>query len=283
MSPPAPSPPIPPSPSAFSQAFSAVAPAVGTSIRARLTAWQSGPSAQWRQVAANIEAETALSVGDFAALLTDFATELARGSEPPELCWIQACRLRNKFKGPRVPSPVPAVVGRAVPIVSHAKVISDSSVGLSPDQCEALLRKVAITGALVTRRNIRILQQASLGRFVLWATFCSANPGDCPFTHLPRTTDAIRTALGLGECAVTETLVLVSYRTHGGPATLELFRPTVSDAESYHWYRPHSTAAAPHGMTCPLMPNATNLAAQPEVVHREATGETLLFPIYLAV
>ena len=282
MSPPVLSPPIPPPLSAFSQAVSSVPLTAGTSFVASLTAWQSGSSAKWRQVAANIEAETALSVADFAALILDFASELATGKKPED-CWIDACRGRHKFKGARFPPPVPAVVGRAVPIVSHAKLISDSGVGLSPDQCEALLRRVAMLGAAVTARDARILQQARLGRFVLWATFCLANSAACPFDHLPHTTEAIRIALGLGACAATETLVLVSYRTQGGAVVLELFRPTVCDAEDYHWYRPHSTPAAPHGMTCPLVPNPSNLAAQPEVVHRETTGETLVFPIYLAV
>jgi hypothetical protein len=225
-----------------------------------------------------------LEVADFAALLTDFAAEVARGSEPPETCWVQVCRLRHQFKGPRVPSPAPPVVGRAVPIVNYAKTISDSpGIHLSPDQCEVLLRKVAMAGSAVMSRDVRILRRALLGRYVLWATFCLSNPGDCPFEHLPCTTAAIRTALGLGACSETETLVLVSYQTQGTHMSIDLFRPTIGDAESYPWYRPHPAPTAAHGMTCPLAPNADGLNPQPEVVHREATGETLVFPLYLAV
>ena len=268
---------------AFPQAVAAVSATGGAIALARLDAWRSGAVDQWRQVVANIEAETALSVDDLVALLTDFASELTRGLQPPHTCWIQVC-WRHQFKGPRVPSPSPAIVGRATPIGGHAKVVSDSpGASLSPDQCEALLRKVAMAGAAAMPRDMRVLCGASLGSYVLWATFCSAKPGDCPFEHLPRTTDAIRTALGLGECAETETLVLVSYETQGSHAALELFRPTIADAGGYHWYRPHPLPAAPHGLTCPLMPNAGGLAPQPEVVHRPATGERLVFPIYLAV
>jgi hypothetical protein len=176
------------------------------------------------------------------------------------------------------------MLGRALPIGHYAKIISDSaSVHLTPDQCDALLREVAMAGTAVTPRKARTLRQALLGRYVLWATFCSAHPDDGPFEHLPRTTEAIRTALGLGACPVTETLVLVSYRRQGVHATLELFRPTIGEAEAYHYFRPHPDPAAQHGMTCPLMPNAGGLAPQPEVVHREIAGETLVFPLYLTV
>lgn len=271
-------------PSVFSQAISAVSSTDGGIIRGRLDAWRTGPSDRWRQVAANIESETALALADFVVLLTDFASEIARGLESPEDCWVQVCRRRHQFKGPRFPSPVPTVIGRAAPIVGYAKTISDSpGIHLSPDQCVVLLREVAMAGAAVKPRDARILRRSLLGRYVLWATFCLASPGESPFEHIPRTTAAIRTALGLGECSETETLVLISYRTQGAHAFIELFRPTIGDAESYPWYRPHSVPTAPYGMTCPLTPNHAGLPAQPEVVHREVTGETLLFPLYLAV
>ncbi len=271
-------------PLVFHQAASAVSSGGGALALTHLDAWRSGPSHPWRQVVANIEAETALSLDKFVALLMDFAAELALGKDPPEKCWVEVCRRLHLFKGPQYPPPEPAIVGRAAPIGTYASVVSDSpGVSLSPDQCKALLRKVAMAGPAVTPRDASVLRRALLGRHILWATFCIANPDQCPFDHLPRTTDAIRTALGLGECAPTETLVLFSYQTAGAHPTLELFRPTVADANGYHYYRPHSVPTTPHGMTCPLTPNAAGLTAQPEVVHRPTTGERLVFPIYLAV
>jgi hypothetical protein len=258
-------------------------PDVGARIDAALTGWRSGSSAQWRQVAANIEAETALSVVDFALLLVAFASELAAGVKTPEACWTDACRSGHKFKGIRFPDPLPAVVGRAAPIGNFAKLMSSSGVGLTDDDCETLLRDVAMAGAAVTPRQASVLRRASLGRYLVWATFCPANPADRPFDHLRRTTDAIRTAFGLGHLRATDTLVLVSYRTQGARVRFELFRPTVGDAEESHWYRPHANSAAHHGMTCPLTPNVANLPGQPEVVHSEITGETIFFPIYLTV
>jgi hypothetical protein len=122
-----------------------------------------------------------------------------------------------------------------------------------------------------------------LGRYVVWATFCSTNPDRAPFEFLPRTTDAIRTALGLGDCAEAEALVLVSYQTVGPLAAIELFRPTVGDAGDYHWFRPHPDPLALYGMTRPLAPNLAGLAPQPEVVHGSVRGDTIVFPLYLAV
>lgn len=245
-----------------------------------IEAWLCGPDEKCRQIAANIRAETALASDRLEALLNDFAQDLA-GSTDPLKTWKEVC-YRHQFRGARVPPPVPAMVGRAVPIESYVKEIRVSDrEQMSQAQYERLLRRVAKAGTSVTPRDARILRKALLGRYVLWATFRRSNPTARPFDHLPRTTEAIRNALGMGHIGETETLVLMSYRTQDGTTSLELFRPTIGDAGDYHYYRPHSDPGCWHGMAFPLRPDMQGLEPLPEVVHRECNGQTLDFPLTL--
>ena len=146
-----------------------------------------------------------------------------------------------------------------------------------------MIRKLALAGSSPNPREARLLRRAPMGRFIVWATFREDEPDDDPFGHLPKTTEGIRTALGLGECPETETLVLINWRREGPYATLSIHRPTVADAGMYPWYRPVSDASANWGYTAPLDPNPDELPAFPEVVHENIAGETLLFPLYLTV
>jgi hypothetical protein len=265
----------------FSSAIAILTTVESDCVSVQLTAWQNGTCGKWRQVASNIQAETALGADAFAALLKSFADELGKGAGTAQDCWVQACRLHH-FKGPCVPPPLPQTLGRATTLPDYAKLLSESpSIGLTQAQADALIRKVTLAGNTVSSRDWRILQKARLGRYVIWATFNAANPSQSPFGMLPRTTDAVRTALGLGECSETETLVLLTYGLPTG--SLDLYRPTVAEADKYSWFCPHPNATAPYGLTRPLPPNSAGLPAMPEVVHREITGDTLVIPLYLAV
>lgn len=268
----------------FSSAIAILTPAESDCVCVQLTAWHNGTCAQWQQIAANIQAETALGATEFAALLRSFAAELGKGATSPHVCWVQAC-WQHQFKGSRLPTPLPNTLGRATTLPDYARLLSESpSVALTQAQADALIRKVTLAGIAVNSRDWRILQKARLGRYVIWATFNEADNSKSPFELLPRTTDAIRTALGLGECSETETLVLLTYGVSTGTgSSLELFRPTVAEAAKFGWFCPHPNAAAPYGRTRPLPPNTSGLLAMPEVVHREITGDTLVIPLYLAV
>lgn len=245
-----------------------------------LDAWLCGADDQCRQIAANIRAEKALASDRLEALLNDFAQDLA-GSTDPLKTWDIVCR-RHKLKGTRVPAPVPAIVGRAVSLRDYAKVLSRSSgITMTAEECEEFLREVTEPGKAIQDYQARILRTALIGEFVIWATFRLSDPNSRPFDHLPQATEAICTALGLGHVGATETLVLMSYRTHDGTSTLELFRPTIGDAGNYQYYRPHPDPISWHGMTYPLPPNPRGLDPLPEVVHWQITGQTLDFPLTL--
>lgn len=252
-------------------------------VVSQLTTWESGSCPKWRRVTANIKSEVALSISDFAALLGDFAAEMTTDPANPETGWVTACR-KHHFKGSLVPQPLPHSLGRAAPIGGYAKIISGSpTVSLTPDECEALLRKIILAGGTPNAREARILRQARLGRYVIWAAFDGTDSSESPFNRIPKTTEAVRTALGLGECSETETLVLVCYRSTAVSGSIELFRPTIGEAGNYCWYCPNPDSSAPHGLTEPLPPNPMDLSPMPEVVHREINGDTLTFPLYLAV
>ncbi|MBB5031439.1 hypothetical protein [Prosthecobacter vanneervenii] len=267
----------------FTAALDSLTAAHKTAVETQLSAWDTGPCPKWRRVAANIRAEVALQLADFTALLTDFATELAGVTVSPESGWVNACR-RNQFRGAAMPPPLPTHLGRAVPIGGYAKIISESpSITLTPDMCEQMLRDIHLASGMPTPRETRILQQARLGRYVMWAAFDATHTTQSPFDHIPKTTDAVRTALGLGECPETETLILITYQSVGTGAPNPLHRPTIGEAGSYCWFRPNPDAAAHHGLTEPLPPNPLGLAPVPEMVHREINGDTLTFPLYLAV
>lgn len=267
----------------YSAAVNSLDATLSGAVVSQLTTWESGSCPKWRRVAANIQSEVALSISDFAALLGDFAAEMTTDPANPETAWVTACR-KHHFKGSLVPQPLPHSLGRAAPIGGYAKIISGSpTVSLTPDQCEALLRKIILAGGTPNAREARLMRQARLGRYVIWAAFDGTDSSENPFNRIPKTTEAVRTALGLGECSETETLVLVCYRSTGVSGFIELFRPTIGEAGSYCWYCPNPDSSAPHGLTEPLSPNPTGLCPMPEVVHREINGDTLTFPLYLAV
>ena len=256
---------------------------VRDTVVAQIALWETGGCPKWRRIAANIKAEVALSIPAMTELLIDFAGEMARNPASPGASWIAACR-KHQFKGCPVPPPLPPRLGRASPISDYAKTISGSpSITLSPNDCEELIRKIILAGTAPNPRESRILQKALLGRYVIWAAYRSQDPTQNPFDHLPKTTEAVRTALGLGECSETETLVLVSYQSHSSSGPLKLFRPTITEAGDYSWYAPNPDVAATHGLTAPLPPNLSGFPAMPEVIHGEINGETLVFPLYLAV
>ncbi|MDB6116793.1 MAG: hypothetical protein JWO08_574 [Verrucomicrobiaceae bacterium] len=257
-------------------ALSSLGHAKSALIQSQLAAWNAGASDCYRQIAENIANETALSVAAFATLLDNFVNELALRPAEPEKCWEDACHA-NQWQGHSLSPPSPERLGRAIPINTYAEFVSKADGLMSPDECGDFLRWAGMAGTVLAPSERRLLQKSLIGRFVIWATFYASSTTDCPFIHMPRTTEAVRTALGLGQCSETETLILLSY--HRG--TLALYRPTVAEAAGYHWYRPRADPAATYGMSFPLTPNPSGLPSQPEVVHPETTGATLVFPVYL--
>lgn len=101
-----------------------------------------------------------------------------------------------------------------------------------------------------------------------------------PFAGLPRDTSSIRIALGLGAEDSTRPFLLLNYEA-GDESSLSLHRPTIADAGTYSYFRPVSDPAAKCGLTHPLSPNPRRLKGRPEVVHKQISGKSMVFPYSL--
>lgn len=238
--------------------------------------WKSGGEASWRRIAGNIEIETALVHAEFVRLLEAFASQLRNGAAAQD-AWVCACRSSQLLGRPLPPHQAPEVVGRALALDAYASMIAPSA-GLTEEQAKDVLREVIAKGLAPPPRLARILENAPVGRYVVWATFDRQQPHLHPFRAVERTTASVRTAFGLSHYGITDVLALIAY--HAKSRGLELRRPTVADAASFDRYRPCTNASELHGWTVPLPPNPDALPNQPEVVHAEALGTGLVFPVY---
>lgn len=238
-------------------------------------------NAGWGQLAANIRAECALRFEHFGSLLLDFAQALGRSPAlAPEEAWCNACA-RYELHGAEMPLPQrPSVLGRGSRIRHFAGGISTKRRHVSPAQAERLVRKNA--GRIPPVDEEEILRAGTLGGQVIWATFNVADGNADPLAGLPSRMAAVCTALGLGFHADQELLVL-TYRSEAPVHGLPLHRPTVADAKSYCYYRPHGDAASCWGYTEPLTPNPEGLRALPEVVHAQVGAAALIFPYQILV
>ena len=232
------------------------------------------------QVRRNVVDETALSSADFTSLLNAFAEaeRLAGGGKSLE-GWRTACRA-HKLRGcggrPMPDVDCPAVLGRAKGLEDHAAAIAKASRGnLTKEEARKLLLKYS--GSLNPVGFETFLREASLGNYIVWATF---NPDDSqvdPFARLPSTHQGICTVLGLGHVTPSNTLLVLVWK-HAGSGSPPLYRPTVADAEDSLYYRPRPDADAHWGLTEPLPPNPDGLLPQPEVIMPETTGRGLQLP-----
>ena len=261
--------------SVYEQALNSLSPDTAAEIRKAFAAWV--PHAQLGQVVRNIEVETALAQVDFASLLKAFSGQLSAG-EVPENAWQTACR-QHKMKGRRLEDgQCPSVLGRAWTLRDYAKCVVAASRGsgaLSQQEAEKWLIKRS--GSRDPAHLPPFLVNAALGRFLIWATFNAADTKAHPFDHLLSSHEAIRTAFGLGNRPIDDTLILLAW-SHVGCGSPSLHRPTVADAETGAYYRPHADVNAVWGLTMPLSPNRDRLQPQPEVVMPEVVGKGLRLP-----
>ena len=257
-----------------------------TQVEERIGEWRTEGDTRWSQIADNIIYETALSPADFAALLRTFCGELDKGADPAG-AWITACRA-HQFKGRQMTDDErPGMLGRALPFGAYVafvhRVVRRDPFPINEGAAEGIVRRVCLAGdagQAVSGRDERFLREALLGKHVIWAFFDLKAPDENPFDRLPRTAEAVRTALGLGHIDKREAIVLLSYKSKTEYVRIEPHRPTIAEAANNSHYRPGCDTNERHGWTRPLSPNPLGLEPQPEVVHGETTGETLVFPIY---
>ena len=233
-----------------------------------------------RRVCRNIAAETALSRGDFLAILRRFAALGA--SRTPAEAWRTACR-EHKFRGrPLGPEDCPGVLGRAMSLENLASLINEASpLEFTRGELERLLYRLSgSTGIDEVGEFETILREARLGRYLIWATFDPDERQSNPFQRLPQNRRAICTALGLGRFDRDESLVALAW-DHRAVGSPPLHRPTIADAEDFEYFRPHPDPGASWGLTEPLTPNDDGVGPQPEIVMRVVKAEGLKLPILI--
>ena len=261
--------------SAYQQALADLEPDATLAVEDALVAWATDDTLG--QVRQNVADETALATSDFASLLRSFAEQLASGSSTMG-SWLTACRA-HKLKGRLIPdADCPVVLGRAKGLEDHANSMAKASRGrgdLTKEQAKKLLIKHSGSPKPIGLDSF--LRDAPLGRYIVWAVFNPDDPHANPFDRLPRSHEAIRTALGLGHYTPADTLIVLFW-SHVDSGSPPLHRPSVADAEDYSYYRPRPDADALWGLTEPLPPNPDGLQPQPEVVMPDTTSQGLRFP-----
>lgn len=241
-------------------------------VVAELGRWTRGTDSSRRQIAANLQAETALPDTEFRALLAAFAAELAKGTDGGP-AFEMACR-SSKLKGPAVHGVMPTVLGRATTMRRLCGWLHDRHPSVTQEKFEQVIRLHALP---VARPSAR-LRQAPLGQHVIWATFRNPDRNQPPFDPPLATKEAVITALGLGGQSAGETWVMLVYQPRCQRAELHL--PTVADAGMYSYFRPVAdVSTAEHGFTQPLPPNSMGLGPQPEIVHGDAISYDVTLPL----
>jgi len=257
----------------YDQALQCLSEAFRNGIQTVVDAW--GNDADLSRIRRNILHETALAGADFVSLLERFGKELDLGA-PQRECWRTACRA-HQFRGRVIPSDrCPSVLGRVRTLDDHAKSIAEASGGnLTSLEAKRLLLKNS--GSRSPTGFERLLRRASLGRWVIWATFDPTDGTANPFNRLPKSRVAICSALGLGGPAFYDAIVVLVWG-HAESGFPPLHRPTVADAADYPYYRPHSDPTSISGFTEPLPPNLDRCSPQPEVILAEIDSRGLRLP-----
>lgn len=241
-------------------------------IHAEFAGWRSVDPAQ---VKANIASECALSLPAFAALLAEFGAAISEGKTGVD-AWDVVCR-NYKLRGAEIDGSVrPLRAARVMTVETYVTLLVRTT-GLPRDAAIDLLE--ASDGKVPPEDDVALFQATSLGRYVIWAT-TDALDRDI-HGSVPLAARCLCVTLGLGDIAeLGDPLVCVSYRPG---STVEMRRPTVADAGKYPYYRPHPDAADAFGRTAPHAcrpcdyPDHDHIG-QIEFVHREITGEGLVFP-----
>ena len=266
----------------FSTALAKLTPEQDRLVREALAAMAAESAST--QIAANIEAETAISVDDFATLLAALAdgwdkrapvTDPTRDKSQAQRVWEKVTR-SHQFKGEMVPAAeCPAVLGRAKSFKKHVEDLVQVNPGMGEHEASDLLKthsgKAMISGWAGLAPTF---ESVALGKHVVWATFHRSNGRLTPLVDLPSDRDGLRSVLGLGTYQAHHELIFLVW-DHVAAGRPPLHRPTVADAGLYDFYRPCADRNARWGLTKPLR---TGMDGRPEVVLRECNCRGLLLP-----
>lgn len=234
----------------------------------------------WNRIAENIRSETALTEADFTNFLTAFAQRLQNGYSGQD-AYVATCR-QFQFHGAGWIDKLPSLLGRAVRLNSFVDgLIEANGDAISRDVAVDIVNRSVRSNALNDREH-RILRRARIGRHVIWATFREDDGSLSVIDVLPANGRDVATVLGLGPLSADISYVLIAYGVDPpGNQDFILHRPTIADAASNPYYRPHGNPNCPHGYTRPLDPNDKGFSPRPEIVHREFDCLRIKLPLII--
>jgi hypothetical protein len=255
-------------------------------VEGRLRSWEKSPREDKRRTLKNLQRECVMDRIALKSLLQLFSAKFGVKGVSSEKAYNEAC-WDHQFSGRKLKGKRPTIVGRAIELEQYAELIkraaTDARLPFEKRDAIDAITRAAREGSSSFRGQF-VFHRAELGnRPVIWATFNPKTRDGNPFESMPdQDLDTIRTACGLGHYRRAKCLILLAYKPKLGRRNLDLHCPTVAEACLNAFFRVMTDIDEEHGWTEPLMPNPRKLERQPEVVHRKITGESLVFPIYLA-
>ena len=185
---------------------------------------------------------------------------LAAGSlEAIPLIYEHRCR-DFKMCGGRVQDP-PPLIGRAVDEETFATRLWERRVFFSVPQAKEALQRLGNGFGLPDR-----LRGQLMSPHISWVTFDTANGHPWAFAD-GASADELRASLGLSIITLGAPLLLLTYKRS---RQLDLFRPTVADAELCEHFEPAGAKSPRHGLTVPWGQEMIELARR-DIRHQRAT------------
>ena len=252
-----------------------------------LSAWASAGVVS-KLAATNLQNEHASADGP----LQDYLDKLAENS-----ALLNVASPRNEFKrvgksfalaGHGATTCKGAIFGRAMLLDNYARYLLPKLDAFgyrdTEEEIRATIRKMDNENELGASPQLegyfRAIRETALGKGAVFATFATpVAAGRRPWPLPTPSANTIRSTIALGEDPEDQDYILFAYRLPD--SVIPLVPTTASPGWSYQrWFRPNTNAAVDlHGWTEPLEPRFDR---QPEIVHEEIPGATVVFPIHIA-
>ena len=271
--------------SVFERALSQLSATEQLIVRSRMQKWLEA-CRTGAVVVRNIDdKEHFLPEPQMAVLLTSFLRSHNKEDDYLREEFKRSCRESNmKLAGRKLETRFePLLLGRAVEYDTFVSDLMRTPYCTTKEGVEALLDDLRDHNHILTAAQERIL----IDQYLSWSTFSLESPDIGPFSFTDRTeADVFRAAIGLSrEYRSIHGLILLVYNK---PDDLELYRPTVADAELYEHFEPPRKSENRCGFTKPWDPGTTGLPVdeedrilkpRPECVHVPVELSNLCIPI----
>ncbi len=271
--------------SVFERALSQFSVTEQPIIRSRMQAWMEACRIGSVIVRNIDDKEHFLPESNMVLLLTAFLNSHGKEDEDLSKEYLNACRLNNmKLAGGKIETEFePNLLGKAVEYDIFAAYLRQATYCTTEDEAEMLIDDLRDLSHTLTAGQEKIL----LSQHLTWAT-CGLESLDAePFSFMAHNNaDLFRATLGLPyHFRSIRGLILIVYHK---PSDLEMYRPTVADAEQHAYFEPPPKSETRCGFTKPWNPGTTGLPAdeeekilkpRPECVHDPVEMANLRIPI----